>query len=156
MVRFRRSSWELLLQLHRSHTLPWLCAGDFNEIMCESEKLGGAARPSKQMEDFRRVSMECNLQKVPFTGPKFTWSRGKGSNMILECLDRGMANEEWYLLFPMAKVIHLSTISSDHTPLMFHIFRQPWQVGRTKRSFYFENMWVRHSGCESLDRKSVV
>ena len=97
--------------------------------------------------------MECNLQKVPFTGPKFTWSRGKGSKMILERLDRGLANEEWFLLFPMAKEIHLSAFSSDHSPLLFHVSRQPWQDGRTKRTFRFENMWVRHGGCEALIRE---
>ena len=142
-----------MLQLYRSCTLPWLCAGDFNEVMSEDEKLGGAERPSNQMKDFRRMSMKCYLQEVPFSGPKFTWSRGKGSKMILERLDRGLANEEWFLLFPMAKGIHLSAFSSDHSPLLFHVSRQPWQDGRTKRTFRFENMWVNTADAKLLSRK---
>ena len=28
----RHESWDLLRQLHRQSSLPWLCAGDFNEL----------------------------------------------------------------------------------------------------------------------------
>ena len=35
--------------------LPWLCFGDFNEIVSVEEKLGGALRLQKQMDDFREV-----------------------------------------------------------------------------------------------------
>ena len=58
ITRLRCRSWELMLQFYRSCTLPWPCAGDFNEVMSENEKLGGAKRTSKQMKDFRRMSMK--------------------------------------------------------------------------------------------------
>ena len=38
----RFESWDLLRQLNRQFGLPWLCSGDFNEILRGSEKLGGS------------------------------------------------------------------------------------------------------------------
>ena len=38
----RHESWELLRQLHSQFNLPWLCAGDFNEIVKGAEKQGGS------------------------------------------------------------------------------------------------------------------
>ena len=95
----RWKSWNILRRLFENNSLLWLCAGDFNEILYDNEKMGGSMRPPKQMEDFRNVTHECNLQEVSFYGPKFTWSRGKSSNMILERLDRGLASEDWLLRF---------------------------------------------------------
>ena len=78
-------------------------------------------RSTRQMEDFKKVIQECGLQEVSFTRPKFTWSRGKGSNMILERLDRELACENWLHLFPMLYEKHLTTTYSDHLPLLFHV-----------------------------------
>ena len=91
----RWKSWNTLRRLFESHSLPWLCAGDFNEILYDNEKLGGVLRSTKLMENFRGVLNDCNLQEVSFCGPKFTWTRGKCPTMILERLDRRLANEEW-------------------------------------------------------------
>ncbi|KAA3487679.1 reverse transcriptase [Gossypium australe] len=37
----RMESWELLRTLQRGNNMPWLVAGDFNEIMFSFEKQGG-------------------------------------------------------------------------------------------------------------------
>ena len=42
-------SWELLKSLCGLNSLLWLIIGDFNEIVCASEKEGGAVRPIRQM-----------------------------------------------------------------------------------------------------------
>lgn len=36
----RLDSWRLLRQLHASNDLPWLCAGDFNELLIVFDKQG--------------------------------------------------------------------------------------------------------------------
>ena len=38
----RNESWDLSRSLSQKYQLPWLCFGDFNEIVLAEEKLGGA------------------------------------------------------------------------------------------------------------------
>ena len=40
----RKESWSFLNTLNQQYHLPWLCLGDFNEILPREEKLGGALR----------------------------------------------------------------------------------------------------------------
>ena len=43
----RYESWCLLAFLHSQFQLPWLCLGDFNEILSMNEKAGGIIRPQQ-------------------------------------------------------------------------------------------------------------
>lgn len=43
----RSSSWQLLKMLKPSTSMGWLCAGDFNEVLHQREKMGAAIRPYK-------------------------------------------------------------------------------------------------------------
>jgi hypothetical protein len=40
----RAESWELLKFLSTCHPVPWLCAGDFNEVVVQEEKEGSNPR----------------------------------------------------------------------------------------------------------------
>ncbi|XP_042972839.1 uncharacterized protein LOC122304645 [Carya illinoinensis] len=70
----RRGSWELLRALKPQNTNAWLCLGNFNEIMDQSEKLGAAERPYWQMENFREAVEECDLSEIHFHEEGFTWN----------------------------------------------------------------------------------
>ena len=48
-TRNHLESWIKLRWLHQKFSLPWICAGDFNEILKSHEKLGGKPRPNGQM-----------------------------------------------------------------------------------------------------------
>ena len=84
------------------------------------------------MESFRQVLHDCNFIEVPLSGPKFTWSRGKGSRLILEKLDRGLANESLFSLFPMLHEEHILAVFSDHAVLFFNFTNQQKQVRKQK------------------------
>ena len=43
----RENSWSLLRVLSRRFSLPWICMGDFNEILLGEEKLGWLDRPER-------------------------------------------------------------------------------------------------------------
>ena len=45
----REELWQLLENLKHKSDLPWICIGDYNEIMHAKEKKGGGARPEGQM-----------------------------------------------------------------------------------------------------------
>lgn len=75
-------TWELLRSLHSHSSLPWLCAGDFNEIPFNVEKKGDALRTNIQLQGFRDIIEYCNLQDMGFQGYPFTWSnKEKGTLM---------------------------------------------------------------------------
>ena len=75
-VARKQETWSLLRSLHRSVSLPWLCAGDFNEILWSHEKLGLDPRQEGCMKAFQDVLDECGLKDLGYMGDKFTW-KGK-------------------------------------------------------------------------------
>ncbi|KAA3489871.1 reverse transcriptase [Gossypium australe] len=120
----RKVSWELLRALHNGNNLPWLVAGDFNEILFSFEKQGGRIREERQMDAFRKILDDCELADLGFSGQWCTWERGRlVSNNIRERLDRGVANTSWWELFPNFEVCHLQHSFSDHCPLVVNTNR---------------------------------
>ena len=75
----REESWKLLENLSHRSDLPWICMGDYNEIMHAKEKEGGGVRPEGQMRKFREVVNRCQLKDLGYMGLDFTWSRRLGS-----------------------------------------------------------------------------
>ena len=111
----RHESWDLLRQLHKKSSLPWLCANVFNEITKQSEKLGGRLRPYTQMQIFREALDECELMDLGFKGSPYTWSKHYRSRAsIWERLDRAMASQEWFVRFPGSRVHHVDSSTSNH------------------------------------------
>ena len=128
--------------------MPWLCAGDFNEITRAHEKLGGRLRPSKQMKDFRDVLDECGFQDLGFNGNKFTWCNGhREGRTVWEMLDRAMDTVEWMDMFPASKVVHLECGSSDHKLLMIFLVGMPKKINKLWR---FEKMWMEDGRCREV------
>lgn len=68
----RPNSWHLLRNLSANWVGPWICAGDFNEILSLDEKSGGATRPFQQMASFNDALQDCNLTEIPVLGPMLT------------------------------------------------------------------------------------
>lgn len=57
----KHHTWTLLKRLAGLSSLPWLCFGDFNEILMPFEKIGGNDRDFNMMHDFREAIRECDL-----------------------------------------------------------------------------------------------
>ncbi|BFG30754.1 hypothetical protein CerSpe_170280 [Prunus speciosa] len=87
----RDKSWVLLSQLGLHNHLPWLCVGDFTELLFAHEKEGGLPRSDRQMEGFCEVVDLCAFQDLGFSGYKFTWKRNYAGEVIRERLDRALA-----------------------------------------------------------------
>jgi exonuclease III len=116
-TQHREDSWTLLRRLNSQFSLPWCCMGDFNEIVRADEKQGRLSRSENQMQRFRDVLDDCRFLDLSFTGPSFTWTNNRTGDMTWERLDRAVANPEWLLQFPTARVHHLEGRWSDHKPL---------------------------------------
>ena len=49
ITHLRHESWSLLRDLNNRMSPPWLCSGDFIELVGHSKKLGGANKNQNQM-----------------------------------------------------------------------------------------------------------
>jgi hypothetical protein len=121
--------------------LPWLCAGDFNEILHQHEQLGGNPRNPNQIDAFSECLTTCGLTDLGYSGYDYTWSNKREGAENIQCrLDRGMATVE-----------HLITEESDHLALLIKVqaelvIRSP----PSARGFMFEEMWTKHEGYEDM------
>lgn len=66
-------SWDLLKLLQTRGTLPWFCAGDFNEILDPGEQFGGLVRSERQMDGFRDAVEVCGFADLGYVGLPWTW-----------------------------------------------------------------------------------
>src|ERR1044072_8782960 len=103
-------NWDYLRDLHKMIDLPWMMAGDFNEILQSSEKEGGAPRPQWCMQAFSTTLDDCNLDDLGFNADLFTWRRGQ----IRERLGRATSNVAWDDLFPKYGISPQPFDKSDH------------------------------------------
>ena len=82
-------------------------------------------------------------------GPRFTW-RGDGCSSKL---DRVLTIDEWRMMFPEAKVFHLSKFSHDHCPLLIKTDRGGERKGES-RDFRFFAPWVTHDEFNNFVKSS--
>jgi hypothetical protein len=151
----RFESWDLLSHLKTLCMGAWLVIRDFNEIVQQSEKCGGAQRRDGQMGLFQNVLGECGLSDLGFKGSKFTWSNGhQDGTYMKERLDRAVANWAWCGLFRNREVCVLPTITSDHTPLLLRTFGDNESYTRYYESFKFEAKWLADEECMGVIKEA--
>jgi hypothetical protein len=70
----RHEFWDLLRRLRAQRDGPWICVGDFNEVLAHDEHYGPNKRSDAQIQQFRQCLEDCGMSDLGFTGPKYTWS----------------------------------------------------------------------------------
>ena len=101
----RIEAWNKLRLLNNKHDLLWLCAGDFNEIIRYSEKLGGNNKSQAHMQLFRDVVNECGFLDLRYVGDQFSWRKHfADGHSLWERLERGLANHDWFMKFSSSKI----------------------------------------------------
>ena len=92
------------------------------------------------MAHFNSIVNSCGLREVEYVGPKFTWIYQRSDGyQIRERLDRALVNSDWTSMFPLEKLLHKSSSTSDHSPLILQLVAE-WKRVRSKRCFRFESM----------------
>ena len=122
-------TWEHLRGLHLQPAKPWLCAGDFNEILFSHEKEGGRPRSQGCMDRFREAMEHCQLHDLWCEGDIFTWRNHShvAADYIRERLDRAIANDLWMMRFPGYRVINGDPRHSDHRPVVLSLKLLGWE-----------------------------
>lgn len=74
----RYKTWEMMRYLKADCDLPWLCIGDFNEVLRREEQFGPNDREAGQINAFREAVDVCQLSDLgssAWTGPSGEKSR---------------------------------------------------------------------------------
>ena len=151
----RENSWSLLRVLRHHFSLPWVCLGDFNEILFEEEKQGWLDQPERQMQGFTDALDDCRFKDLGFSGFPCTWcNRCSSDQNVWVRLDRGVVTIEWILRFPSTRILHLNAFHSNHKPLLLATDSELKLFYRKGRPFCFESMWLKERSCEEVVQKA--
>ncbi|XP_050264114.1 uncharacterized protein LOC126708367 [Quercus robur] len=137
----RHILWNNLINIGELHNLPWVLAGDFNEPLSEDDEFGGRAVSVSRSLLFKECLDKCNMIDIGFLGPRFTWTNKREVQaLIQERIDSVFVNPNWCLLYPEARVVHLTRCHSDHCPILLELQSR---INRGRKSpFRFQTCWL--------------
>ena len=84
--------WNDLALYATSHFLPWMLAGDFNDIISHHESLSSSPPNRRRMFAFNDLLNNCILLDLGYSGPKFMWTNKRDNGLIMKSLDRALSN----------------------------------------------------------------
>lgn len=132
--------WEDLKSISHNMNDPWLVAGNFNDIMHQDEKVGGALIAYSICDKFKKRIEYCRLMDMGVVGPKYT-RRGTIFNGGEDLWAFGITlwNEKWRLLYHDGYVKVLPRLNFlDHHPLLIRMFGNVLK----EPNFRFESAWL--------------
>ncbi|KAK6160666.1 hypothetical protein DH2020_004047 [Rehmannia glutinosa] len=125
-VSFRRQFWRQFVNINSAPNIPWLCFGDFNEVLSQVEFQGSGLRANWQLQIFRDALSSCSLSDMGFKGYPFTRQRGTVHPYTQRaCLGRCFYNDPLGCLFSWKQVTHIPMIASDHHSLLIEVDVRP-------------------------------
>ncbi|XP_042942615.1 uncharacterized protein LOC122276776 [Carya illinoinensis] len=133
----RKLLWEEIAGISSWWDLPWCIGGDFNITRFPSERSGNS-QLSPTMTEFSDCIFDLNLVDLPLVGGPFTWS----NNQIYSRLDRFLISPDWECHYLEVSQKRLPRLCSDHFPILL----DGGGIQGGRRSFMFENMWLKSEG----------
>ncbi|CAA0831667.1 Unknown protein, partial [Striga hermonthica] len=145
----RKCQWNSLVRYSMSWGTSWFFGrGDFNDILSNSEKKGGALRDEASFENFRGMVRDIGAVEPRFIGHPFTWSNNrKGQDFIEVKLDRFLISPDWMVNFPDVLIKHIPLISSNHSMIMMDTLGT---FGTPKHMFIFDGRWTNLEGYKEI------
>jgi hypothetical protein len=142
----RYKTWYTMKGIKAENDLPWLCLGDFNEVLRQEEHDGIGQRTQAQIEGFRDAIDVCGLRDLGYTGRRWTFEKKVvGGSFTRVRLDRFLAAPAWVDIFPSSVVKHLISATSDHGPILLEYDDSVRRLVPSKTPFHYELMWKSHS-----------
>lgn len=146
------NQWAYLDALSNRYNCPWIILGYLNFILRQEEKLGGNLIAQSHLDDANDHVGKLDMSSVNFVGNPYTWSNKRsGTDLILERLDRAMANTEWFSYFPNVIVYHLVSIGSNHIPILLVTSRNDNPTRKPQR---FNKCWLLDPSCMNVINES--
>lgn len=118
----KKHMWTLLRRLVGLSSSPWLCFGDFNEILYLDDKNIGIDREASMIKKFRDVVHDCNLRDFSCKCYPFTWSNRRFSSHFIEKqLNRFLCRKDWTNFFHDQVATNLVTWCLYHNPVLMDV-----------------------------------
>ena len=70
----RRLLWDNLTKVVELHTLPWIIARDFNEVLVGEDKFGGRPVNISRVVNFQECLNICGMIDLGFSRLCYTWT----------------------------------------------------------------------------------
>ncbi|KAM1813664.1 hypothetical protein ACFX11_027427 [Malus domestica] len=141
--------WRGMIQNFSPDRIPWICGGDFNEVLWDHEKAGGASfryNSPRYLEEFMN---KAEIMDLGFNGQNYTWRGIRNGQLVEARLDRSLVNASWLSSWPNSMVINGTCRGSDHSPVLVKFGLQP---EKRKRLFRFEAFWTKKDECRDIVR----
>jgi exonuclease III len=147
----RFKTWDTMKGIKSENDLPWLCLGDFNEVLRQEEHVGIGQRTQAQMDGFRDAIDVCGLRDLGYIGRSWTFEKKvAGGSFCRVRLDRALATIDWSTLYPGASVQHLTAATSDHGPILLELDDAVRSRNYVEQQFRYELMWETHTDLKQL------
>ncbi|WMV30207.1 hypothetical protein MTR67_023592 [Solanum verrucosum] len=109
----------------------------------KEEKLGGIPYNMNKSFEFIGVIEACGLTDLGYTGLPFTWCNQRDAEArVWKRLDRSMVNDKWLEVMPQTTIQNLSSVGSDHSPLLMEMTKV---IENHIKYFKFLHFWVDNS-----------
>jgi hypothetical protein len=126
-----------------------------NNLFYDTDKNSPNINHSR-MHAFHSLVKQCGLFDLGYSGPAYTWTNKRfSSKPTFERLDRCLVNAEWCDAYPISNVFNMPIIHSlsDHAAILLST---EGPIHRIKRSFKFENWWLKEIDFQELAKTAWV
>ncbi|KAL9241058.1 hypothetical protein vseg_015213 [Gypsophila vaccaria] len=142
--------WNNLKRIATSIRGPWAVAGDFNNVLSVTERVGGAVSQT-EIEPFRDCLEDCGLVDIFSTGALFTWNNKQHpETRVYSRIDRFLINKEWSDALPEAAAHFHPEGLYDHCSCIVHF--SPIFNKRERFKYYY--MWGKSEEFGPLLRRN--
>ncbi|XP_073354986.1 uncharacterized protein [Aegilops tauschii subsp. strangulata] len=114
--------------------------GDFNLLVNPEDKSNGLIN-MRMMAWFRKRLNMLELKELYLNGRWYTWSNER-ARATMEKIDHVFCTNSWEDLYPNNLLMALSTVVSDHNPMLLNLDAE-LNMGQR---FKFESFWTKADG----------